>query len=68
MFTTLTNIQLALMLLQVSPGPRNYNEHKLYPTYKNKYINTKPTPYKSKHMRRHHNIKQPGIDIQRKTR
>lgn len=67
MFTTLTNIQLALMLLQTGTGPRDYTEHKQYPKY-NQYMNKKPILYKSKHMRRSHQIKQPGIDIQRKTR
>jgi len=67
MFTTLTNVQLALMLLQVSPGPRDYTEHTQYPKYK-QYMNKKPTVYKSKHMRRNHQIKQPGIDIQRRSR
>ena len=67
MFTALTNIQLAMLILQNSSGPRDYTQHKQYPKYINKYTNTKPNLYNSKHRRKNHLIKQPGIDIQRKT-
>ena len=73
--STLTNMILTAMMnnntnittLNKQVGPRYYNESYHYP--KNNYIIkvNKHVPYNSKIMRRNHNIKQPGIDIQRKT-
>lgn len=73
--STLTNMILTAIMnnntnittLNKQLGPRYYNESYHYP--KNNIIKlNKRISYNSKIMRRNHTIKQPGIDIQRKTR
>ena len=54
-------------LLNHNIGSRVYIEPYKYPKYNNIH-NRKNNKYNSKTMRRNHTIKQPGIDIQRKTR
>ena len=75
--STLTNIILTAIMqnnsvmnnnnLNKQVGPRYYNESYHYPKNNNIIKVNKRFPYNSKVMRRNHNIKQPGIDIQRKT-
>lgn len=59
--TTITNINKQL-------GSRYYNESYHYPKNNSIIKINKRIPYNSKTMRRNHNIKQPGIDVQRKNR
>ncbi len=73
---TLTNMILSVIVnnnttintMNKQLGPRYYNESYHYPKNNKITMSNKPILYNSKLMRRNHNIKQPGIDIQRKTR
>ncbi len=74
MANTLTTMILSTIMnnntfnntLDRSIRPTYTNNSYEYPKYK--IIDTKPKPilYNSKTMRRNHNIKQPGMDVQRK--
>jgi hypothetical protein len=64
--TAIMNNNTTINALNKQVGPRYYNESYHYP--KNNKITkiNKHITYNSKIMRKNHNIKQPGIDVQRK--
>lgn len=66
--TTMMNNNTNITTLNKQLGPRYYNESYHYPKNNTIIKINKRIPYNSKVMRRNHTIKQPGIDIQRKTR
>ncbi len=73
MSTHLTNMIITAILnnnnnISKHLDPKYYNESYHYPKNKNIIKINKHITYNSKIMRKYHNIKQPGIDIQRKTR